>query len=327
MKPETIYDWQNIEILITGGAGSLGKTLTKLLLKKYKPKGIRIFSRDEYKHQVMKQELLNEGYTGNVAYLIGDVREKRRLSLAFSGVDIVINAAAMKQVGACEDNPIEAAKTNIYSVENIVEAAIESKVSEVLHISTDKAVYPINLYGMTKGAAEKIFIHSNVYSPHGTKFSCCRYGNVLGSRGSIIPVIKERIKNKLPIKITDLEMTRFWISLPRVAQFIMDRIMDMRGAEIFVPKMPSTRLVDMLAFIMPEKGYPIENMGIRPGEKIHETLITHEESKNTSSFADYFTIKQQKENMNFQNAWSYDSQNNPYRMNKKEFKIMMEERI
>lgn len=264
---------KNKEILITGGTGSLGKVITKKLLE-LDVKGIRVYSRCEYKQWQMKKEF----GTDKISYLIGDVRDEKRLSLAMKGVDIVINTAAMKQVPACEENPIEAIKTNVDGAINVIYAAIENNVKKVMHISTDKAVYPINLYGMTKGCTEKLFINANTYSPHGTIFSCCRYGNVIGSRGSVIPLFRKQAKTGV-LKITDYEMTRFWINIDKVANFIIKRINSMDGQEIFVPVMPSAKIIDLASVIGPD--CKIETIGIRDGEKMHEVLLTNEESSFT----------------------------------------------
>lgn len=269
------YNWKNHEILITGGTGSLGKTLLKKLLTKYHPKGIRIFSRDEYKQWLLKQELASWNLDGNVSFLIGDVRDYTRLKMAMKNVNVVYNTAAMKQVPACEYNPLEAVKTNITGSENVIKAAIENNVNRVMHVSTDKAVYPINLYGATKAVAEKLFVHANVYSAFKKpKFSCVRYGNVLGSRGSVIPLFKKQAKTGI-VTITDFEMTRFWITLDEVSDFIIDNTFEGIGGDIFVPKMKSMDMLSLAKIIAPNCKYKV--IGNRFGEKIHECLITKEE--------------------------------------------------
>ena len=275
----------NKEILITGGTGTLGKKLTELLIKNHKPKGIRIFSRDELKQWEM-QKTLDSNVP--VSFLIGDIRNYPRIKRASEGVDLIIHTAAMKQVPACEDNPLEAIQTNVHGAENVLNAALDSGVQRVMNVSTDKAVYPINLYGATKLAAEKLFIHGNVYSgSKGTIFSCCRYGNVLGSRGSVYQVFKEQAINDGPIRITDDEMTRFWISIGDVAQFLLERCCDMNGGEVFIPKMPSMKIIDMAQVLYNRYCKPtpriksfqnkVMTTGIRKGEKLHECLITNEE--------------------------------------------------
>jgi len=264
------------EILITGGTGSLGKTLTKLLLSEHSPKGIRIFSRDELKQWEMKREI----GPAPVSYLVGDIRDRKRVELASKGVDFIIHTAALKQVPSCEDNPLEAINTNIIGAQNILYAAVENKVKRVMNISTDKAVYPVNLYGATKLCAEKLFIQGNTYSggrpPH---FSCCRYGNVLGSRGSIVPLFRKQVKEIGTITITHKDMTRFWITLEDAAKFILRNLRDMQGGEIFVPIMPSATVQEVANAVTGDA--PIKYIGIRPGEKLHEILITKEESRKT----------------------------------------------
>jgi FlaA1/EpsC-like NDP-sugar epimerase len=278
----------NKEILITG-IGSLGKTILKILLEEHKPKGIRLFSRGEFFQHQLKEEMKNWDTKGNVAFLIGDIRDYERLKMATKKVDIIFNTAAMKQVPACEYNPIEAIKTNVYGSENILKAALENNVETVMHVSTDKNVKPVNIYGMTKGCAEKLFIHGNVYSKfERPKFSCCRYGNVLGSRGSIIPLWKKQYEETGEITITDKRMTRFWITLNEVARFIIDKAGETRGAEIFIPKMPSMEIIDMAKTLFPDA--KIKEIGIRPGEKLHEELISKEELRKTTGLGDYYLI-------------------------------------
>lgn len=294
------------EILILGGTGSLGRKLVKAIKTKYTPHGIRIFSRTEFLQWEFENELKENGLIDNVAFLIGDVRDKDRLSRAMNGVDIVINAAAMKQVPACEYNPFEAIKTNIYGSQNIIDCAIDNKVKKVLHVSTDKAVLPVNLYGMTKAVAENLFINGNVYTGgHNTIFSCVRYGNVMNSRGSIIPLFKQQAKNGY-ITITDEQMTRFWINLELVVDFILQSVEEMKGAEIFIPKMLSSKIIDLAKIIAPDAEVRI--MGIRKGEKLHETLISQYETC-------YLEDKEQKFILNFnqrypQTYFEYTSLNN-----------------
>lgn len=307
MNKYRIFDWQNTEILITGGTGSLGKAITKKLIENYKPRGIRIYSRDEFKQWVMQNELKKKGYDKNIDFLIGDVRDKDRLSRAMNRVNLVFNAAAMKQVPACENNPIEAVNTNINGARNIIDTAIDNKVGIVMHISTDKAVYPINLYGATKTVAEKLFLHSNNYTGgHNTIFSVCRYGNVIGSRGSIVPLFLEQAKNGR-ITITDKRMSRFWITLDTVADFIIQAAMTTDGNEIFIPRMSSVMISDVISVLAP--GIPIDEIGIRKGEKLHECLITSEESEYAKIYDNMWIInKNIKEEMC--DRWSYTSDNN-----------------
>lgn len=285
--------WLNKEILITGGTGTLGKALTKKLLKEYPIKGIRIYSRDEAKQDAFKWELDEFGNPEKVSFLIGDVRDKERLSMAMRNVNIVIHTAAMKQVPACEYNPIEAVKTNIDGAVNVVNAAIDNSVEKVMNIATDKGVYPINFYGCTKAVAEKLFTFANVYSPLFTKFSSCRYGNVLGSRGSIIPLFKKQFEEKKFITITHKDMTRFWISLNQVVQFVLDRVEEAQGGEIFAPIMKSMSVVDLAKLIVPNAQF--KDIGIRDGEKLHECLVSKEEMGKTlihnNKLFDYFEIR------------------------------------
>ncbi len=292
--------WEGKEVLVTGGTGSLGKTIVKLLLKNYRTKGIRIYSRDEAKQYAFNNELLKNiditGMRGNVAFLIGDVRDQDRLNRAMNRVDIVIHTAAMKQVPACEYNPMEAIETNISGAKNVINVAIDNNVSKVMNIATDKGVYPINLYGCTKAVAEKLFIFSNIYSPGRTMFSCCRYGNVIGSRGSVVPFFKQLALENKALPITDIKMTRFWITLNQVAQFVLDRVEEMSGGEIFVPVIKSMSVLRLAKIIAPEA--EIQDVGIREGEKLHECLISQEEMlrsewafNNKQSISAYYTIK------------------------------------
>lgn len=270
-------------ILITGGTGSFGKGFTKYLLKNYSPKKIAIFSRDEFKQYHMSKEIEDK----RLRFFIGDVRDLPRLETAFNGVDIVIHAAALKQVPTVEYNPFEAVKTNVLGTQNVIEAAISRKVSKVILISTDKAVLPVNLYGATKLTAEKLFISSNVYSPKETKFSVVRYGNVIGSRGSVVELL---LKNPdcEKVQITDLTMTRFWLALKQSFQLVHFALDRMEGREIFVPKIPSMKIVDLFDVLAPKAQREV--IGIRPGEKLHEILITSYESSRTLDMGDYYVV-------------------------------------
>lgn len=269
-------------VLVTGGTGSFGEYFIKNLLQKYKPKKVIIFSRDEFKqHQLKKDPSLGE----NCRFFIGDVRDLSRLKQAFADVDIVIHAAALKQVTAIEYNPFEAIKTNIIGSQNVVEAAISQKVKKVILISTDKAVHPANLYGATKLCAEKLFIASNSYSPNRTIFVAVRYGNVIGSRGSIVELLSNK---KIKPIITDINMTRFWIDLKRAFNLVEFAIKNMQGGEIFIPKIPSMKIVDLFDILRPNEKKEI--IGIKPGEKLHEELISIEESKHTIELKNYYVI-------------------------------------
>ena len=274
---------KNKIILITGGTGSFGQGFVKYLLDHTAAKKIIVFSRDEFKQYNMAKEL---GDDPRLRFFIGDVRDLPRLQRAFHGVDIVVHAAALKQVPTLEYNPFEAVKTNILGSQNVIEAAIDQKVAQALLISTDKAAQPINLYGSTKLCAEKLFISGNVYTDRQTRFSCVRYGNVMGSRGSIIEFL---LKNKsTTVHITHEEMTRFWINLDQSFELVLFALRNMVGGEVFVPKMPSMKLIDLFEALAPQAKKKI--IGIRPGEKLHEVLVTKEEARHTLSLGDYFVI-------------------------------------
>lgn len=271
-------------ILITGGTGSFGQKFVEIVLKKYKPHKIIIFSRDEYK-QLLMQKRFN---SPSLRYFLGDVRDRERLHRAFHGVDLIIHAAALKQVPALEYNPFEAIKTNVIGAENIINAAIDNGVKRVLALSSDKAVNPINLYGASKLCADKLFVSGNTYSGDvKTKFSTVRYGNVLNSRGSVVPLFREQAESGV-LTLTDERMTRFWITLEQGVNFVLDCLKIMEGGEIFIPKIPSMRIVDLAKAVAPECKYKIT--GIRPGEKLHEVLIPEDESHNTYESKNMFVI-------------------------------------
>lgn len=275
-------------ILITGGTGSFGKKCTEIILKKYKPKKLIIFSRDELKQFEMAQQFPDSKYDC-MRYFIGDVRDKERLYRAFNKVDYVIHAAALKQVPAAEYNPFEAVKTNILGAQNIIDVAIDKGVKKVVALSTDKAANPINLYGATKLCSDKLFIAGNSYvGREDTIFSVVRYGNVVGSRGSVIPFfLKQRETGLLPI--TDPRMTRFWITLEQGVNFVLDSLKRMVGGELFVPKIPSMNIMDLAKAIAPECKTKI--VGIRPGEKLHEVMVPRDEARMTLEFDKYFIIQ------------------------------------
>jgi len=279
-------DWKDQTVLITGGTGSFGKKFTKIALEEKQPKKIIIFSRDELKQHEMQTMGLNQP---NLRYFIGDVRDRERLVRAMHGVDIVVHAAALKQVPTCEYNPMEAIKTNIMGTANVVEAALDAGVKKVMTISTDKAVNPVNLYGATKLAAEKLTVQSNAYAAGtATRYSCVRYGNVVGSRGSVVPLfLKQRAGGM--VTITDERMTRFWLSLEQGVRFVMTCIEQMEGGEVFVPKIPSTKVIDLANAIVPDAKVNI--IGIRPGEKLHEVLVSEDEARSTVERETMFIIK------------------------------------
>ncbi len=275
-------------ILITGGTGSFGKKCTEIILKRYKPSKLIIFSRDELKQFMMAKQFPVSKYP-SLRYFIGDVRDKERLVRAFHDVDYVIHAAALKQVPALEYNPTEAVKTNVMGANNIVDAAIDTGVKKVIALSTDKAVNPINLYGATKLVAEKLFIAANAYAGNKVKFSVVRYGNVVGSRGSVVPLFMDlKRKGIREIPITNDKMTRFWITLEQGVDLVIKALETSVGGEVFIPKIPSMKIVDLAKTIQPN--CRIKIVGIRPGEKIHETLISEEEVRNVKILDGYFVI-------------------------------------
>ena len=275
-------------ILITGGTGSFGKKCTEIILKKYKPKKLIIFSRDELKQFEMSQQFSDSKFDC-IRFFIGDVRDKERLYRAFNKVDYIIHAAALKQVPTAEYNPFEAIKTNILGAENIINVAIDKGVKKVIALSTDKAANPINLYGATKLCSDKLFIAGNSYvGREDTIFSVVRYGNVVGSRGSVIPFfLKQRETGVLPI--TDPRMTRFWITIEQGVNFVLDCLKRMVGGELFVPKIPSMNIMDLAKAIAPECKTKI--IGIRPGEKLHEVMVPRDEARITLEFDKFFIIQ------------------------------------
>ena len=276
------------DILITGGTGSFGKKFVDFVLANHKPRRIIVFSRDELKQEEMREYLPDKpGHP--IRYFIGDIRDKERLYRAFDGVDLVVHAAALKQVPTAEYNPLEVIKTNILGAANIIDAAIDCNVKRVIALSSDKAVNPVNLYGGTKLCADKLFVAAGVYSgSRKSKFSVVRYGNVVGSRGSVIPgFLKQRQSGVL--KLTDERMTRFWITLEQSVAFVASSIKMMQGGEIFVPKLPSMRLMDLAQAVAPE--CRIAFIGIRPGEKLHETLISEDEARRTIEFENNFVVQ------------------------------------
>jgi UDP-N-acetylglucosamine 4,6-dehydratase len=273
-------------ILITGGTGSFGKKYTKTILEHYQPKRLVIYSRDELKQFEMQQEFNHPA----MRYFIGDVRDYERLSQAMNSIDYVIHAAALKQVPAAEYNPMECIKTNIHGAENVIKAAINNGVEKVIALSTDKAANPINLYGATKLASDKLFVAANnMVGKEKPRFACVRYGNVVGSRGSVVPFFKKRIADgATTLPITHPEMTRFWITLQQGVDFVLKNFERMQGGEIFVPKIPSVRIMDLADAYAP--GVPAEIIGIRPGEKLHEIMCPADDSHLTIEFSDHYVI-------------------------------------
>ncbi len=287
-------------ILITGGTGSFGKNFIKFLLKNSKAKRVIVFSRDEFKHFQMQKEFSDP----RLRFFIGDVRDKERLIRALYNVDIVVHAAALKHVPMLEYNPYEAVKTNILGTQNVIDASIDCGVQKVLLVSTDKAALPVNLYGSTKLCAEKLFIAGNFYSPEKTKFAVVRYGNVIGSRGSIIETLLAQ-PNIKKVTVTDLEMTRFWLKIEGSFDLVSFALEHMEGGETFVPKMPSMKIVDMFDAIAP--GAEKEIIGIRPGEKLHEILVTEQESSRAIELEKYFVILPEFKISNTYNYAKYTS--------------------
>ncbi len=272
-------------ILITGGTGSFGKTFVKYILKHCEPKRVVIFSRDEFKQYEMAQEFGNDK---RLRFFLGDVRDKDRLYRAFYGIDYVVHAAALKQVPAAEYNPFEFIKTNILGAQNIIEACIDNNVKKVVALSTDKAAIPINLYGATKLCSDKLFVAGNAYAGgRVTKFAVVRYGNVLGSRGSVLPLFLKQ-KEEGVITITHRDMTRFWITLNQAVELVLKAFKLMMGGEIFVPKIPSMKMIDFAQAIAPEA--EIREIGIRPGEKMHEVMIPEDDARHTREYSDHFRI-------------------------------------
>ena len=323
----------NKTLLITGGTGSFGHQFVNYVLKNYKPKKVIIYSRDEYKQFVMDNEY--KEHRDVLRYFIGDVRDDGRLKRAMNGVDYVIHAAALKQVPACEYNPIEAIKTNINGAVNVINASLDAGVKKVVALSTDKSVNPINLYGGTKLVSDKLFIAANSYSgDNGTIFSIVRYGNVAGSRGSVIPFFDNIIKNggtELPI--TDYRMTRFWISLEEGVKLVIKALEESRGGETFISKIPSFKITDLAQAMLP--GCDMPEVGIREGEKLHEIMITTEDSLHTYEYEKHFIVYPQ---MNFWNegkvipggkkleyGFSYSSGNNKEWYNVEDLKTLLKE--
>jgi UDP-N-acetylglucosamine 4,6-dehydratase len=274
-------------ILITGGTGSFGRQFVRLALQRYKPRRLVVYSRDELKQYEMQQEL----NAPCMRYFIGDVRDAERLAQAMRGIDIVIHAAALKQVPAAEYNPMECVKTNVHGAQNVVSAAIANEVERVLALSTDKAANPINLYGATKLVSDKLFVAgNNLAGGHRTRFAVARYGNVVGSRGSVVPLFRGLLASgKRELPITDPRMTRFWITLEQGVAFVLKSLERMRGGETFVPKIPSARITDLAEAMAP--GAPTKVVGIRPGEKLHEIMCPKDDSHLTLEFADHYVIR------------------------------------
>lgn len=279
--------FNNQSILVTGGTGSFGKQFIREILQRYNPRRLIVYSRDELKQYEMQQEFNDVC----MRFFIGDVRDGERLAQAMRGVDYVVHAAALKQVPAAEYNPMECVKTNINGAQNVINAAIENKVKKLVALSTDKAANPVNLYGATKLVSDKLFTAANnIVGEQATRFSVVRYGNVVGSRGSVVPFFKKlKAQGVTKLPITDARMTRFWITLPQGVEFVLNAFRRMQGGEIFVPKIPSSRITDLAEAIMPDAAQEI--IGIRPGEKLHETMCPADDSHLVVEFDDHYVIQ------------------------------------
>jgi len=314
-------------ILLTGGTGSFGQKFTEIVLREHSPKAIRIFSRGELLQHEMRLKFNDDP---RLRFFIGDVRDKERLYRAMNGVDIVVHAAALKQVPTAEYNPIEAVRTNIDGAVKLIDAAIDNRVARIMAISTDKAVHPVNLYGATKLVMERLLIQANVYTGgREGKFSCVRYGNVVGSRGSVVPLFLEQRKNGV-VTITDDKMTRFWITLEQGVRFVINCIERMQGGEVFIPKIPSMKITELADAIAPRAKREIT--GIRPGEKVNEILLTEEEARHAREFDDYFVIEPEhpfwrKENVEggrpLPEGFRYTSDNNDRWLSQNELRGMI----
>jgi UDP-N-acetylglucosamine 4,6-dehydratase len=322
-------------IVITGGTGTFGKACVKYILKNFKPKSLRIISRDELKQWKMAKSYQALDKNKVLRFFIGDVRDYDRLRRGTENADVIIHAAALKQVPLCEYNPIEAIKTNIMGAVNVINAALDNKVEKIIALSTDKASQPINLYGATKLCSDKLFIHANNYSGTGmTKFAVVRYGNVIGSRGSVVPLFKEQSKKGF-VTITDKRMTRFWITVEEAVKFVITSLEIMQGRELFVPKIPSMKILDLAKAVSPEA--EINIIGIRDGEKLHESLISNDEAMSTYDLGDRYVILPTSAFDNYfeekktifkkvPKHFSYTSDNNPSILSIKDIQNIIEEK-
>lgn len=322
-----MLDLSGAVVLLTGGTGSFGTAFVEQVLQRWPDVVIRVYSRDELKQSEMRARVGD----GQVRYLIGDVRDRYRLRRAAQGADAIIHAAAMKQVSACEYNPFEAVQTNIVGAENVVDAAIDANVPKVVALSTDKAVNPVNLYGATKLCAEKIVVQGNAYAAQSpTRLACVRYGNVVGSRGSVVPLFQEQ-KAQGRITLTDERMTRFWITLPQAVDLVLYALEHMHGGEVFIPKIPSMKVLDLAATIAPD--LPREIIGIRPGEKLHEVLLTSDESRHSIDVGDVYVVLPEQPSWTFHRYWidgkpldegfTYSSENNAAWLSDEQLRVML----
>ena len=329
--------FDNETILITGGTGSFGQSFTEYVIENYKPAKVIIYSRDELKQYEMEKRLKERNGDTSLRFFIGDVRDKERLLRALYNVNYVVHAAALKQVPTAERDPFECIKTNVIGAQNVINAAIDSGVKKVIALSTDKAANPVNLYGASKLCSDKLFVSGNNYAgSEGTRFSVVRYGNVFGSRGSVVPFFLEKRRNGV-LSVTDKRMTRFWITLEQGVQFVLRCMNRMLGGEIFVPKIPSCGIMTIAEAIAP--GCKVEFIGIRPGEKIHEVLTTEDQSRNTYEFDGYYAIFPQfhqwsdvygkavkygsKEGSPVEEGFEYNSETNPWQLSIEEVREMV----
>lgn len=322
-------DWREKTVLVTGGTGSFGRKFAEIMLREFRPKKLVIFSRDELKQHEMRSAGFDHP---SLRYFIGDVRDVDRLRRAFDGVDVVVHAAALKQVPACEYNPNEAVLTNVDGAKNVIDAALDTKVGKVMFISSDKAVNPVNLYGATKLVAEKLTVQANAYTgDEPIHFSCVRYGNVVGSRGSVIPLfLKMRKTGK--VTVTDPRMTRFWITLEQGVHFVITCIGRMHGGEVFVPKIPSMNIMDLVQVVAP--GCEVTKISIRPGEKINEVLVSEDEARHTLELDDMFVVQplhpwwrteKWADARPLPDGFRYSSDTNPQRLTPEQLKGMVKE--
>lgn len=284
-------------IFVTGGTGSFGKAFLREILDHHDPRRVVVFSRDELKQYELRQHFPDEG---RLRWFIGDIRDRSRLERAMHGIDYVVHAAALKQVDTAEYNPYEFVQTNVNGSQNVIDAAIDQGVKKVVALSTDKASSPINLYGATKLCADRMFVSGNHYAAaYDTRFSVVRYGNVMGSRGSVIPVFRRLAAEGASIPITDMRMTRFWITLPQAVQFVLDSFEMMTGGELYVPRIPSMKVTDLAQAVAP--GAPMHEIGIRPGEKLHEEMIAPDDSRRTVRLGDRYVV------MPYVSGWGYET--------------------
>ena len=325
--------FENQSVLITGGTGSFGRKFVEVALQKCRPRRLIIFSRDELKQHEMRHRF-PDSPDSPMRYFLGDVRDRERLHRAFRDVEVVVHAAALKQVPACEYNPFEAVQTNIIGAKNVIDAAIDCGVKKVMAISSDKAVNPVNLYGATKLCAEKLFVQGNSYAGStGLRLSCCRYGNVVASRGSVVPVFLEQRKSGT-LTLTDRRMTRFWLTLGQGVNFVLRCIGKMQGGEIFVPKVPSMKVKDIARLLAP--GCKVNYVGIRPGEKLHEVLVSKDEAGRTLQTKDMFIIQPAfswwgtsnwKGAKRVKDGFAYSSDKNPQWWNDRSFLELVQDSV